>query len=177
MPDVTIRQLTEGDAPAYRALRLHLLQVSPESYGTTYEEAAARPLAQTVERLRAQQDPAVGFTLGAFVAGAAGAGELVGMATLLRQDGAKSSHRAEVVAVGVAAAARGQGIGRALMLALLDRARRCDGLEQLLLAVTTTNAAALGLYRALGFVPYGLDRRALKLGDRYWDEELLALAL
>jgi ribosomal protein S18 acetylase RimI-like enzyme len=168
---LTIRQLTEGDAEAYRALRLHLLRVSPDSYGTTYEEAVARPIEHTALRLREPSDPEVGFTLGAFVP------ELVGMVTVLRGEGAKSRHKAHICAMGVASSARERGIGRALMTEALARARQIAGLEQVLLTVVLPNEAALRLYRGLGFVSYGTDWRGLKLGDQYWNEEQLILEL
>jgi ribosomal protein S18 acetylase RimI-like enzyme len=166
-----IRQLTEADAAAYRVLRLRLLRVSPDSYGTTYDEAAARPLAHTAERLRSQDDPKEGFTLGAF------APDLVGMVTVRRGDGAKYRHKATVYAMGVAQGARGRGIGRALMVEAIARARRINRLEQLLLTVILPNDAARRLYHSVGFVTYGIDERGLKLGDQYWDEEQLVLAL
>lgn len=168
---VQIRQVLESDAAAYRTLRLHLLEESPDSYGTTYDEAVARPLEHTAERLRTQLDPAVGLTLGAF------APELVGMATMLRAEGLKSRHKATVFATGVAAANRGQGVGRQLMAAVLDWARQQPYLEQVLLTVVLPNEAALRLYRGLGFTSYGIDRQGLKLGEQYWDEEQLVLFL
>lgn len=168
---LAIRQLTEGDAAVYRELRLHLLASAPEAYGMTYAEEAARPVAQTAARLRAQVDPEVGFTLGAFDPG------LVGMVTLLRAEGTKNRHRATIYAMGVADAARGRGVGRALMGEALARARRMAGLDQLYLTVVIPNEAARRLYRACGFVAYGIEERALKLGDRYWDEVQMVLFL
>jgi ribosomal protein S18 acetylase RimI-like enzyme len=168
---LTIRPVSDSDAVAYRDLRLHLLQVSPDSYGTTYEEAVARPLEATVARLREQGDPEVGFTLGAFTP------DLVGMVTVLRDEGTKTRHKATVFSMGVAASARGRGIGRALMIEAIDRTRRLEGLEQLLLTVVLPNEAAQRLYRGLGFVSYGIDRRGLKLGDQYWDEDQMVLEL
>lgn len=167
----TIRQLTEDDAEAYRDLRLHLLRVSPDAYGTTYDEAARRPVTHTAERLRSQGDPEEGFSLGAFTP------SLVGMVTVRRGDGAKYRHKATVYAVGVAEGARGQGIGRALIAAAIARAKQIAGLEQLLLTVVLPNEPARRLYHALGFVTFGIDERGLKLGDQYWDEEQMVLAL
>ncbi len=77
----------------------------------------------------------------------------------------------------VAPEARGQGIARALVSELIARARALPGLEQINLAVVTTNAAARNLYLALGFEVFGVERRALKLGDTYLDEELMVLML
>jgi RimJ/RimL family protein N-acetyltransferase len=45
------------------------------------------------------------------------------------------------------------------------------------LTVVASNAAACRLYRAAGFEQYGLERRALKIGDTYYDEALMALSL
>lgn len=103
--------------------------------------------------------------------------ELVGMVTVLRSDGTKSRHKATVFAMGVAVAARGHGIGRALMTEAIARARQMAGVEQLLLTVALPNEAARRLYHGLGFVTYGIDRRGLKLGAQYWDEEQMILEL
>jgi ribosomal protein S18 acetylase RimI-like enzyme len=166
-----IRQLSEADAAAYRALRLHLLQVSPDAYGSSYEAEIDRPVVHTADRLRAQNDPQMGFTLGAFDP------DLVGMVTVLRQQGPQVGHKGSVFAMGVAAAARGRGIGRALLSEAIERARQLEGLEQLLLTVALPNEPARNLYHALGFVTYGIDKRGLKLGAQYWDEELMVLHL
>lgn len=62
--------------------------------------------------------------------------------------------RAEVVSLGVAPSARQRGIARALMHAAIERVSR-RGLRELYLEVAEDNAAALCLYRALGFAPVG----------------------
>ena len=48
---------------------------------------------------------------------------------------------------------------------------------QLHAAVGTTNHAALGLYRTLGFTTYGLEPRGLACAGRYYDQELMVLIL
>jgi ribosomal protein S18 acetylase RimI-like enzyme len=166
-----IRQLSEADAEAYRALRLHLLQVSPDAYGSTYAEEIKRPVAHTADRIRAQCNPTIGFTLGAFDP------DLVGIVTVLRERGPKIHHKASIFAMGVAASERGRGIGRALLTEAIARARRLEGLEQLLLTVVLPNEPARRLYHALGFITYGIDERGLKLGEHYWDEEQMVLHL
>ena len=166
-----IRQLGEADAPAYRELRLRALREDPDQFGRTYEEEVDRPLTVTKERLRAQAAAGGSFTLGAFE------GTLIGVVTVLRGEGTKERHRATVVGMYVAREARGRGVGRALLEEARARAARIDGVEQLHLALVTTNEAARRLYRALGFVPYGVEPRALKFGERYWDEELMVLRL
>ncbi|MFY9951539.1 MAG: hypothetical protein WAK27_22750, partial [Candidatus Sulfotelmatobacter sp.] len=48
-------------------------------------------------------------------------------------------------------------------------------IEQIMLSVATTQNAAVSLYRSLGFEPFGCERRALKIGDQYVDEEHMVL--
>jgi len=58
---------------------------------------------------------------------------------------------------------------------LLERASKIEGIEQIMLSVVTTQDAAIKLYRSLGFESFGCERRALKIGDRYLDEENMVL--
>jgi GNAT superfamily N-acetyltransferase len=76
-------------------------------------------------------------------------GRIVGCTLLMRSTNQNSPHRAEIAKVIVAQAARRRGIGRALMLAAEDRARR-DGRWMLVLD-TVAGSAADGLYRSLGW--------------------------
>jgi ribosomal protein S18 acetylase RimI-like enzyme len=65
--------------------------------------------------------------------------------------------------------ARGTGLAEAMVEAVMEHAR--GRVEQILLSVITDNERARHFYRKMGFEPYGLERRALKIGDRYYDEE------
>ena len=52
-----------------------------------------------------------------------------------------------------------------------DVIRARDRVEQLLLSIITNNERARRFYGKMGFEPYGLEPRALKIGDQYYDEE------
>jgi ribosomal protein S18 acetylase RimI-like enzyme len=58
---------------------------------------------------------------------------------------------------------------------VLDHGAAMPGVEQILLSVTATQITALALYRSLGFVSFGCEARALKIGDRFVDEEYMVL--
>ncbi|MBW3571682.1 MAG: GNAT family N-acetyltransferase [Gemmatimonadetes bacterium] len=168
-----IRILGAEDAAAYQALRLFGLRESPEAFGSTYESEADTPLEHVGERL-ARGAAGKDVTFGAFDDDG---GHLVGVAGLRRQTGLKTRHRAHVWGMYVAPQARGRGLGRALLDALAAHARALDCVERLTLGVETSNAPARALYHAFGFVTYGIEPQAYAFGGRYWDSELMSLAL
>ena len=84
------------------------------------------------------------------VAGAFVEAELVGMAGFFREKHLKARHKGRIRGVYVRADYRGRGIGRALLVAGLERVKAIPGLEQVILSVTSSQAAARDLYRPLG---------------------------
>jgi ribosomal protein S18 acetylase RimI-like enzyme len=110
--------------------------------------------------------------LGAFVDGG-----LVGTAGFYRSKNLKERHKGHIWGVYVTSAMRGSGVGRSIMSAVLERAARVEGIEQIGLLVATTQVAAMGLYQSLGFRSFGCERWALKIGERYVDEEHMVLHL
>ena len=74
--------------------------------------------------------------------------------------------------VAVAVAARRQGLGRALMLDLLDYAR-AHAIVRILLEVRSSNAAALALYDSLGFTRFNVRPRYYSDGEDAIEMQLL----
>ncbi|MBJ6763879.1 GNAT family N-acetyltransferase [Myxococcaceae bacterium JPH2] len=168
---VTLRRLRPDEAEQVRALRQRALRESAHSFGSLPEEDAALPIEEMRARLGAGA-PEERVAVGAFLAGS-----LVGVVGLRREGRHKTRHKATVWGMYVAPEARGTGLGRRLLLALIEEGRRMPGVERLLLAVVADNVAARSLYLSLGFEPYGLERRALRMGDTYLDEEFMVLSL
>lgn len=67
------------------------------------------------------------------------------------------SGQGDIQTIAVDAAARGRGLGRALMHALIDEARR-RGATELFLEVRADNPVARTLYESLGFTEIGVRR-------------------
>lgn len=168
--DFHVKLLDAADADAYWRLRLEALEQDPEAFGSAAEEHRAADPAGFAQRVRAEPG-------GSFVVGAFRAGRLLGTARLVREPGVKVRHKAQVQGVYVTQAARGQGVGKALMHALLERARSYDGLQQLTLSVMVPQGAARQLYRSLGFMPWGVEPRAVRVDGAYLDKEHLVLWL
>ena len=81
-------------------------------------------------------------------------GDIVAMAQLARSSADNGRHRAEVQRVAVAAAVRGSGVGRLLMEAVEEQARRC-GLT-LLWLTTHADTDACAFYEAVGYTQLGV---------------------
>ncbi len=73
--------------------------------------------------------------------------------------------------------ARGNGTARKMFRMALERAIHIEGIEQIMISVVAAQEAAVRLYRSLGFEPYGIERRALKVNGNYLDEEHMVLFL
>jgi ribosomal protein S18 acetylase RimI-like enzyme len=165
---VEIRRLGEKDAAAYWNLRLESLLKEPFAFGKAAEEHQATAVEATAIRFRDM--PVDSFTLGAFEAG-----ELIGIATFIRESGLKERHKGRIYGIYVTASHRGRGAGYALITAVLHKAKEDPSLEQILLAVASGQIAAVELYRKCGFEVYGTEPRALKVDSEYIDEHHMIL--
>lgn len=162
------RVLTADDAETYRALRLEALELEPRAFGRSLNEYRL----ETIDAIRSRLVADGAITLGAF-----DGPELVGISSLVRRSGEKERHKADIFGVYVTERARGQGISRVLLTMLLERARSTPGIEQVLISVSITQIAARALYISLGFVAFGHEPRALKIGSEYVAEDHMMLVL
>ncbi|HZH12258.1 MAG TPA: GNAT family N-acetyltransferase [Microvirga sp.] len=162
---VLIRPLEPADAQAYRGLRLEALAASPEAFGSSYEEEEPLSL-ETIRRRIAASGPNVIF-------GAFAGNRLVGMAGFAVYDRKKAAHKGVMWGVYVQAEWRGQSLGKRLVQRVIDHA--AQHVIMLEAAVGISNESARRTYHALGFKPYGIERKAIRVGDVFYDEELLCI--
>lgn len=73
--------------------------------------------------------------------------------------------------------ARRLGVGAALLDAVITHAIELPGLRHMRLSVLAGNTAARRLYRSRGFVVAGVEPDVVRVGDTFYDEELLVLRL
>jgi ribosomal protein S18 acetylase RimI-like enzyme len=162
-----VRPLDAADADEFRRVRLDALRLHPEAFAAAYEDECLLDRAQFAEKLVMP-----GLTrFGAFTRQ-----QMVGLVGLQVPSGFKVRHKAHLFSMYVADGHRRTGLADQLVQAVIDAAR-ASGAAVLQLTVTAGNAPAQSLYKRMGFQNYGLERRALKVGDRFYDEELMALDL
>ena len=150
---MNLRELNEADAQIYQALRLRALKTDSESFGSTYEREVNFSNVAVQERIRTKEDR---YVLGAFQED----GSLVGIVRFMRDTDLKSKHKGNIYGMYVAPEVRGQGVGKALMAEVIERAKGFEGVEQIHLQVVSSNESAKKLYKSLGFETYGVEPRA-----------------
>ena len=153
----------------YRDLRLRCLKEHPDAFNSSYEEDVQKDVAASAKRVAPDSADTV---FGAFAAGT-----LAGIVGLAREPRAKNRHKATVFGMCVAPEHRRRHVGARLLAHLIDAARQSPGIEQLVLTVTDTNAAARTLYEKAGFRSFGVEPRAIRVGDAYLAKNHMILFL
>jgi len=174
LPDLTVRELAEADLGAYKALRDHALAHHEEAFTSDAPTEARRTAQSYAARIGRSANGGNGesFTLGAFRGD-----RLVGAISCERDPRTKVRHIGHVIGTMVHADEQGRGVGRALLDGLIARAAADAELHQLTLTVTAGNAVAERLYARAGFVPFGTQPRAIRVGGRFLDKHHLLLNL
>ena len=156
-----ILALGAADAQAYRALMLEAYGAYPQAFTSSVAERAAMPLSWWEKRLDNPLDRLLGAFDGQTLAG------IVGLAFEPRE---KARHKVTLFGMYVTEAYQQQGLGRRLVEAALAEARKHPRLKVIQLTVTAGNAAAFALYQRCGFIQYGLEPLAVRVGEDYFDK-------
>jgi RimJ/RimL family protein N-acetyltransferase len=160
-----LRRLEAADVTSYRELRLEGLQLHPEAFISSWEDEAGKPVTWWAERLETS------VVFGGWIDNS----PLLGVAGFRVPEAAKLRHKGVLWGMYVRPAARGTGLAASLVQRVIEHAQGV--VEEIGLAVVASNTAAHRLYCAAGFEQYAVERRALKIGDAYHDEVLMALQL
>ena len=157
-----IRALTEDDAGTFQALRLNALRECPSAFSSSYGEECDIPIEAISARIAGTADRRL---FGAFDQSG-----LVGCIGLQRETKLKHAHKAQIWGMYVAPLHRNQGIGRALIVNVLDFAAAMPGLRNITLSVTRGNSAAVMLYEKMGFTAFGVEPDAMLIDNQLHDE-------
>lgn len=159
-----VRLLKAGDWRIWRELRLEGLKGELEAFGGSYEEEVKW------EDKKFEENLVENDVFGAFD----GEG-LVGCVGFFGWKLVKTRHGGVVWGLYVKPEYRGKGVGSALMEAVIEHGRQ--RVMQLTLYCTTNRAEAKKLYEKHGFRVYGVEPRALKIGNQFFDSYCMFLGL
>lgn len=162
---IHFEELTEKDAAIYRTLRLEALRQDPEAFASEIGVEEKLSVTDFADRLSREH----ALTVGAF-----DGDKLVGIVTLVKETLPKMRHRATIEAVYVTPAYRGRRLSRLMIEKLMTIAREEGVVRKFYLFVMVSNERAIQAYKKMGFSIYGEDKEAMREGDRYVDEYLMA---
>ncbi|MCS1351809.1 GNAT family N-acetyltransferase [Mechercharimyces sp. CAU 1602] len=164
-----MRMLVKEDVYSFLHLRMQALREHPDAFCEDEDDFARK----SRERLEREiESDCHHFILGAFQGT-----DLVGMVGFQREEGRKINHKAVVWGMYIIPELRGSRVGQALLEEVIARARAIEGVEQIQLAVGSWNNGAKKLYERCGFRSWGVEPGAMKVGQRYIDEEWMVLSL
>ncbi len=159
-----IRQLTSEDWLLWKAIRLEALEKVPEAFGSSFEEEISRSDESWQDSLKNSD-----------VFGVFQGGELVGTAGIFYHQQVKLQHKAGLFGVYIKSRCRGLGLANKLIAKVIEHAD--TKVLQLYCAVVVGNTSALQLYQHHGFVQIGIEPRALKVSEQFYDEILMVRQL
>lgn len=159
---MVIRALSPADVSAYVVFRREALADSPWAFAASAENDVGLDEARMAATLSEKGSAVVG----AFDE----AGRLVGTCGLSSNRHRKMAHRVHLWGVYVTPAARGRGVGKAVVRGALDLARSWPGVNSAGLSASVRSKAAQALYRSLGFVVWGVEPRCLCIDGSFLDE-------
>ena len=157
---MTIKVITEeNDIKAYYELLTKAITDEPQFFRVATLDIVGEvfPTKDTFEN----------FTLGAF----SDDGELLGTAGFKRDLFVKLKHKGLIFRMYVSEKAKGQGFGRKLLKACVERAMQGEGLKQIYLTVVATNHRAKNLYLSEGFETFAVERHSIKMADNEFVDE------
>jgi len=158
---MTPRRLSVGDAGAYLAIRREMLEDSPWAYLSSPGDDLADSVGTLEGKLAEPENAIIGVEDGE---------GLVSVAGVYRSPRAKTRHRANIWGVYTTPRMRGQGLGHRVVQSALAVAWGWEGVDRVALSCSANAAAALAVYRDLGFVSWGVEPGAMKIDGEHLDE-------
>lgn len=156
-----IRILSADDLSIWKQIRLEGLLESPLAFGESHENELAKKDSEQVEQLQKS-------TIFAYFDDS---DKIIGTLGFYINQAGKACHRGHLFCMYVVPQYRRQGIGKKLMDAAEKYA--VTKVQQLHLAVVTTNHSAVELYKKIGFTICGTEPRSLLIDGFYYDEHLM----
>lgn len=146
MDKVEIIHLSPDQWEEYKTIKLESLKKDPEAFGTTYEEDVDKPDEEWKSRLKRVQKLKNYWMFFAKLNG-----KLIGMVGARETNPPDTTPTIKIYGVYIASSARGMGIGKKLMIHLLNEIKKNPKWKIVKVKVFPTQEIAINLYKSLGF--------------------------
>jgi len=143
MTKIQIVKLTPEEWQPYKQIRLEALFMEPQAFGSKYAVVLQWPDSRWQSRLVESQAGEKSWLLFAKEED-----RLIGMIGAYSEE---ENDVVEIISVYVTKEKRGQGVGKALMEAILAEVGRRGAFQKAVLAVNADQKSAVALYRRFGF--------------------------
>lgn len=164
--EILLRPLESDDFPAFLEIQREALLQAPEVFGSDYDWFEGLSILSKEQKYEKYMNFPYQYLLGAVD----GQGKILGMIGYSGQEQSKLKHKGRLWGLFVLKDHRGRGTATKLVRSVIETAKDILEVEQIQLSVSTSNEASYGLYLRLGFVVWGTELRAMKIGDSYVDE-------
>lgn len=170
MNNYVIRPLETDDFAAFIEIQRHALVNAPEVFGSDYDWFQNQSALLKEQRFELFVNYPYQFVLGAVRPD----GEIAAMVGFSCEYArSKVKHKGRLWGMYVRPEFRNLGLASELVKAIIATAQEVVGCELLQLSVSKHNVSSFAFYLRLGFVVFGTEMHAMKIGDSYVDEYLM----
>lgn len=170
MSSIELRPLETDDLTAFLDIQGSALINAPEVFGSDYHWFESLSLLSKELRFTRYMNYPYQYLLGAV----RDTGRIEGMIGFsCEYSQTKLRHKGRIWGAYVRPESRIKGVGTKLIESVIDTARNTLDCELIHLSVGTRNEDSYNLYLRMGFIVYGTELRALKIGEEYVDEYLM----
>lgn len=170
MTNLVVRPLELDDFTAFLDIQRHALLHAPEVFGSDYEWFEGLSLLVKEQRF----EMFINFPYQFILAAIRENGEIAAMVGFsCEYHRSKVKHKGRLWGMYVRPEFRNRGLASQLVKSIITTAQEVVSCELLQLSVSKHNEASFALYLRLGFVVYGTEIHAMKIGNTYVDEYLM----
>lgn len=169
--EIEIRKPKLEEWESYKNLRLKALKEFPIAFASDYEVAMTKDDEHWKGWIKKSEEEKSSFMLFAYLEE-----RPIGMMAAYWEDSPKLTHIVNLVGVYVDSDFHGQGIGKKLIAAMIEKFKSMN-FRKIRLGVTATNENAIALYEKSGFQKVGLRKEEIFYDGKYYDEVDMELYL
>ncbi len=168
MGRIVIMSLSPEEWQKYKNIRLEALQKEPTAFANTYDDEIKYEDKKWIEILEKSKNRDTEIALFA-----KDGDQIIGFIGAFWVTKEKLKHVAHIYGTYVDSAYRGQGVGKMLMEAVINKLKSLSHIKKIKIEVNSQNTPAFNLYQKVGFKVIGKAEKELKVNGVFYDEIIM----